>query len=137
MTGTGLQFLAIGLELLLVDGDDRDRIERDRLGRHKVFPSWRRQGDVSPENPETVPIMIVGPPRGKRGPAIRVILNPVSKASPVFRALVAGDVLVMELDDQPRGQATVIWVATVDRGLTKVQLDSLAHWNAGGATPTP
>jgi hypothetical protein len=65
-----------------------------------------------------------------------VILNPVPETSPLFGSVVEEDGLVMQLDGQPRGQATVAWVAAVDRGLTKGQLDSFVRWKAGGATPT-
>ena len=127
--------MAIGLEVVLDDDADRARIERDRMGPVKVFPSWRRGLDSQVENPEPIPIMVVGIPRGAGRRALRMVLHPVPQASPVFSGLIAGDRLVMELDGRPRGHAIVAWVIELGDGLARSDLDAFVLWHAGGPKP--
>ena len=127
--------MAIGLEVVLDDGSDRDRIERDRAGRTKTFPPWRAASNTTSEHSEPVPIMVVGPPRGEHGREMRMVLYPVPLGSPAFGPLATGDRLVMELDGQSRGQATVSWVNEWGEPLAEGQLEALVLWQAGGPEP--
>ena len=127
--------MAIGLAVVLDDSADRGRIEQDRAGRTKTFPSWRAESDAATGTSEAVPIMIVGPPRGELGREMRMILHPVPQASSVFAGLAPGDHLVLDLDGQSHGRATISWVNEWGEPLAEGQLDALVLWQAGGPEP--
>jgi hypothetical protein len=125
------EWLAFGLDVTLVDPDDRQRIERDRRGIYR--PTWRTP-DAEQEDSDAPLVMIVhaeSPPC----PRCRAVVHPVRADSPLWGTLDHGDELVLLVENRVAGAVRVNWIAAMGRGLVNGQLREFIRWSNNGRPP--
>jgi hypothetical protein len=131
MTLEASGWLAIAIDVLLIDPDDRQRIERERRGAYR--PTWRLVSDPSLDD-SAAPLVFISPARGGTRP-YRVLLHPVRADHPLWSQIREGDDLTLLVQDRVAGQGMVNWIADMDSGLHDGQRHALLHWGATGHLP--
>jgi hypothetical protein len=125
-------WLAIAIEVLLADPDDRERIERERRGAYR--PTWRLVANPSLDDSEARLMFIA--PVGRMGTRpCRALVYPVRADHPLWSQVREGDDLTLLVQDHVAGQGSVKWIADMDSGLHDGQRHALVHWGATGHLP--
>jgi hypothetical protein len=125
-------WLAVAIDVVLVDPDDRERIERDRRGAFR--PTWRLAADPSLNDSKAKLVFIV--PVGRMGtPQCRGLVHPVRADHPMWGKLREGDRLTLLVQSRVAGHGTVNWIADMDSGLHDGQRQALVRWGATGRLP--
>jgi hypothetical protein len=121
-------FLAIGLEVSFVDGDDSQRYSTGQRERRDLV--WRRSDEMDLPG-ETAPIVgMDGPPQGfdTQGLKNRTVIHPAPKTSALWGSVTVGDELVLYRGDLAIGTAIVVWLHDLDRALSH---RSYMPWSTG------
>jgi hypothetical protein len=125
-------WLAFGINLVLLDPADRERIERDRRGGYR--PTWSRVGGSEESDADAPLVYIV--PVGRMGTSqCRALLHPVRADAPLWGSLRPEDELDLHVAGREAGHGTVAWVSPMGSGLVEGELSRLVRWGATGRGP--
>ncbi len=134
--GSVTAFLAIGVEVSFVDGDDSHLYSTGQRERKDL--SWRRSDEINVPS-ETAPIVgMDGPSQGSntQGFSHRTVIHPAPKTSALWGSVTVGDELALYRGESAIGTASVAWVHDLDPALQQEELHAMVNWLATGRTPT-
>lgn len=129
-------FLAIGLEVSFVDGNDSQRYSTGQRERRDLL--WRRSDEMDLPG-EIAPIVgMDGPPQGFNNQRFsnRTVIHPVPKTSALWGSITVGDELVLCHGESVIGTGNVVWVHDLDQGLQQEELLAMVNWLSIGR-PAP
>lgn len=124
-------WLAVAIDVVLLNPNDRKRIERERRGAYR--PTWQLGSDPSSSDSDA-PLVFLAPGRDEAG-SCRALLHPVRVDHPLWGQLHEGHGLTLLVQDRLAGHGTVNWIADLASGLQDGQLQELVHWGATGYLP--